>query len=320
MIDLPYLSRYRVLPSASWQRAVAAVYLPMEALTRTRMAFEGFSPPASPVLYASNSSQKYDFTAFRSAMWARSLPIATITKAKNYHIGWMRRLMEHIGVVPLASKGYVILRDASAVLQRRPTEAEYRALRDHLDGDTPLSDAPELRALGDMSRDILGVRFDPATQTLREAWRGVYRALLGESLRLCREAVAAGHSIHIYPEGTVSSRLGPGRIGAVQFAHALGLALVPVGINGARRAYVGQTPLLRGGEMVFRFGEAYHPDLRALPEDFCAFDPAHERRHRDTLQAATDALMGRIDALLSPELQRRADHVPDGTQGTKRFL
>ena len=320
MIDLGYLARYRILPSAPWQRAVAAAYQPLERLTRTRLIFHDFQPPPRPVIYASNSSQKYDFLTFRSAMWARDLPVATITKAKNYHVAWMRPVMENTGVVPLASKGYVILRDATAALGRRPTEDEYRALRDHLDRDEPLPDAPPFLTLRTRPRDILGRPFDPATTSLRAAWQAVYSALLGEAVRLCREAVAAGHSIHIYPEGTVSSRLSAGRIGAMMFAQSLGLPIVPVGISGAREAFRGATPLLRGGTIDFRFGAAYRPDLSDLPADFRAFDPAHERRDRDVLQRATDDLMTRINGLLAPDYQRRDDHVPDGTRGTKRFL
>ena len=320
MIDLGYLARYRILPDRRWQRVVAATFMPIEAATGTRLVLHDFTAPAAPVIYASNSSQKYDFLTFRSAMWARDLPVATITKAKNYHVAWMRPVMENTGVVPLASKGYVILRDATATLGRRPTEDEYRALRDHLDRDEPLPDAAPFLTLRTRPRDILGRPFDPATTSLRAAWQAVYSALLGEAVRLCREAVAAGHSIHIYPEGTVSSRLSAGRIGAMMFAQSLGLPIVPVGISGAREAFRGATPLLRGGTIDFRFGAAYRPDLSDLPADFRAFDPAHERRDRDVLQRATDDLMTRINGLLAPDYQRRDDHVPDGTRGTKRFL
>lgn len=320
MIDLDYLARYRILPSARWQRAVAATYQPIERLTRTRLALEGFTPPASPVIYASNSSQKYDFLSFRSAMWARGVPIATITKAKNYHVAWMRPVMENTGVIPLASKGYVILRDVTDTAGRRPTEDEYRALRDHLDADVALPDGELTRALRGTPRRVLGVPFDPRGESLREVWQKTYRALLGESLRLARVAVSAGHSLHIYPEGTVSARLGRGRIGAVSFARALGVPLLPVGFSGAREVYVGQTPLVRGGTLTMRFGEAFAPDLAGLPDGFVPFDAAHERAHRDVLQRATDALMDRIDALLSPAYQRREGFVSEGTRGTRRFL
>ncbi len=320
MIDLGYLQRYKILPSAHWERTVATAYLPMERLSGTRLELHGFAPPATPVIYASNSTQKYDFLSFRSAMWARRVPLVMITKAKNYHVRWMRPVMEHTGVVPLASKGYVLLRDVSDTVGRRPTEDEYRALRAHLDLDAPLPDTPLAAALRSKRRDILGVAFDPSGSSLRDAWRATYRALLGESLRLAREAVAAGHSLHIYPEGTVSSRLGRGRIGAVTFARALGIPLAPAGISGSRDVYIGQTPMLRGGTLRLRFGEPWHPDLAELPDDFRPFDPEHEREHRAVLQSATDALMDRINALIDPACQRQEGHVPDGTRGTRRFL
>lgn len=320
MIDLGYLASYRILPSARWERAVAAMYLPLERLTGTRLSLEGFEPPASPVLFASNSTQKYDFLSFRSAMWARGVPLTMITKAKNYHVRWMRPVMENTGVVPLASRGYVLLRDVTDTVGRRPTEDEYRALRDHLDEGVPLADTPLTRALRERPRSILGVAYDPAALSLRSAWQQTYRALLGESLRLARAAVEAGSSLHIYPEGTVSSRLGRGRIGAVSFARGLGLPIVPAGISGAREVYVGQTPWLRGGTLRLRFGEAYRPELSALPDDFRPFDPDHERAHRATLQAATDDLMQRLNALIDPACQRAEGHVGDGTRGTKRFL
>jgi len=72
MLDLPYLARYRVLPDPLWEDAVAGGFVRYEDLTRTRLVLHGFVPPASPVLYATNSTQKYDFTAFFDAL--RSAP------------------------------------------------------------------------------------------------------------------------------------------------------------------------------------------------------------------------------------------------------
>ena len=162
--------------------------------------------------------------------------------------------------------------------------------------------------------------FDPATRSLREVWRAVYRALLGEALRFAREAVAAGLSIQIYPEGTVASRLGQGRIGVMLFAHALGVPVVPAGMSGCREVFRGASAALRAGTVDVRFGAPHRPDLTALPEGFRAFDPDHEDQHRAALQGATDALMTRLDALLAPAYQHRDDHLHDGTVGTRRFL
>ncbi len=320
MLDLAYLSQYRVLPDPTWEGAIAAVYSRMERAAGVRHVVKGFRAPTRPVLYATNSTQKYDFMTFRSVAWTRGLRTVTVTKAKNYHSPVMRPVLEHTGVVALASRGYVMLVDAVQVLRRRPDEDEYRALRDHLDGDVPLPATRAFDALQSTPRVTLGVPYEPSRRGLRDHWRAVYHALLGEALRHARTAVEHGYSIQMYPEGTVSSRLGAGRIGLMQFARALSLDVCPVGMSGCRDVYRGASPLPHRGTATVRFGEAYTPDLTALPAGFEAFNPAHEALARPVLQRATDDLMHRLDALLDPAQRRQEGHRPDGTQGTRRFL
>ena len=319
MLDVDFFKRYPIVPSPLWEGAVALAFGAMERATRTRVLFEDFVRPASPVMFATNSTQKYDFLIFRAETRRQGLPVVTVTKGKNYHSP-LRLVLEHTGVVPLASRGYILLVDFTAVHARRPTEDEYRALRDHLNDASPLPDAPVFRAISERPREVLGHRFDPRERSWRDFIRQVYRFVLGEALRLSREAVAAGYHIQMYPEGTVSSRLGRGRIGAVQFAHALGIPIVPVGMCGCREVFKGQGMTLRGGDVTMRFGAPWVPTLGALPKDFVHFDPEHEARHRATLQAATDTLMTKIDALLDARHRHDPDHAPDGTQGTRRFL
>lgn len=319
MLDLAYLSRYSALPDARWESAVAAAYLGMERATGTRVTARDFVEPAGPVLYATNSTQKYDFLTFRGVTRRAGQRVVTVTKARSYHSRVMEPVLAHTGVIPLASRGYVLLMDAARVFGRRPSDEEYRACRDHLDRGTALPPAPHFDALQSTPRSVLGVPFDPSRGTLRDCWRGCYRALLGEALRFARESVAAGCSVHMYPEGTVSSRLGPGRIGAVMFAHALGVPIVPAGMSGCRAVFRGQSMALRGGDVEVRFGESYLPALDDLPAGFRAFDPDHEDAARPALQRATDDLMDRLDALLSPDC-RRADLPHDGTVGTRRFV
>lgn len=320
MLTLPYLARYKVLPDRLWEGAVAGLFCRYEDVTRTQLALHGFEAPARPVLYATNSTQRYDFMTFRSAMRRGGQRVVTVTKAKNYHSPVMRPVLEHTGVVPLASRGYVILVDARAVFGRDASDEEYRAMRDHLDRGADLPAGPQFDALRTRERALLGARFDPRAESLRAMWMRVYAALLGEALRFSREAIDAGYSVQIYPEGTVSSRLGKGRIGAMVFAQALGVEVVPVGMSGCREVFSGPTLRLRGGLVDLRFGAAYKPDFTGLQEGFVPFDPEHEARARPVLQRATDDLMDRIDALLSPECQRQEGFVPDGTRGTRRFL
>jgi 1-acyl-sn-glycerol-3-phosphate acyltransferase len=319
VLDRRYLADYRVLPSAAWEAAVTGAFHAMSLATRTRVTLRDARLPPGPVIFASNSTQKYDFMPLRQEAARLGWPLVTVTKAKNYHSRAMRPVLERTGVLPLASKGYVILVDVVASLGRRPEDAEYRALRRHLDEGVPLPESPDFLALQRRPRTILGYPYHPSSETLREGWRRAYRGLLGETLRLAREAVGAGHHLHIYPEGTVSGRLGPGRAGVMQLAWALDLPVVPLAMSGCRDAFRGQGLWLRGGEIELRFGEPYRPDLSALPPGFRPFDPDDEQTYRPALQRATDDLMDRLDALLPPGL-RRAAEAGDPGHDTRRFL
>ncbi len=322
MLDRAFFARYRVAPSPPWERAVAALWGGMERATGTRVTLQNLEAlPTSPALIATNSTQKYDFMPLRVALRRRGVRAVTVTKGKNYHQRTMAFLLGRLGVVPLASRGYLLLVDFLGTFGRRCTEEEYRALRSHVDDGAPLPEFLRER-LERTPRALLGHAYEPDSSAggYRAFLHRVYREVMGQTLRLCREAVAQGHHVQMYPEGTVSSRLGEGRIGAVQLAWALRLPIVPAGMSGCRAAFQGQAPLLRGGEIHVRFGEPYSLPSGLLPADFSPFDPAHEARFRVPLQRATAELMDRLDALLAPEQRRRDGFVADGTSGTRRFL
>lgn len=133
--------------------------------------------------------------------------------------------------------------------------------------------------------------------------------------------VSRGHHVHLYPEGTVSSRLGTGRRGALQLAHALGLAVQPVGISGCREAFAGPRRVrMRGGRIQIRFGAPWRHATASLPSSYRPFDVMHERDCGPLLDEATGTLMNRIDDLLEPSYRRSATHIHDGTTGVGRFL
>lgn len=320
MLDLAYLERYRVLSNWRWELPLGLVYLGLSRLTRTRLVLHGFEPPRAPVLYATNSTQKYDFLAFRAAVRTKNVPLVTVTKAKNYHSRAMEPVLAQTGVIPLVSRGYILVFDAVKTAGRRPEAHEYRALRDHMEKGEPLPAGPYFDALARTERSILGTAYDPRAMALRDALNESYRALMRETVRLAREAVAAGNSVHVYPEGTVSPRLGQGRIGAMMFAQALGLPVVPVGMSGCAEAYAGNSPAPGGGTVHLRFGEAFQPDFSALPRDFRAFDPEHEARYKPALEAQTERLMSAIDALLDPAYRRDPARARTRVDDTRRFL
>lgn len=319
MLDRTFFADYPVVPSPGWEQGAVGVWQAMQRVTGTRVVFENLAAlPQRPALLATNSTQKYDFLPIRAELSRARVRAVTVTKGKNYHQPVMRFLLERLGVVPLASRGYLLLVDFTQTLGRRPSEDEYRQLRSHVDQGTALPDALA-RVLDETPREVLGHRFEPRVERYRAFIRRLYATVMGETLRLASEAVDAGHHVQMYPEGTVSSRLSEGRIGAVQLAWALGLPIVPVGMSGCRGAFVGQSPLLRGGQVTVRFGEPYGLPADLLPPDFVPFDPECEARHQATLKDATGALMARLDALLDPDL-RRITGASDGTRGTRRFL
>lgn len=317
MLTPAFYQGYRVLPTA-WFGLARWLFAPMRLLSRARFEIEGLDLlPRQPALIATNSSQRYDFVASRAALVYAGVPSVTVTKAKNYHSALMGAVLRRTGVVPLASRGYFILADFIAVVGRRPSDPEYRALRDHLDHNAPLPDGAPFDAITNQPRRIVGTPFDPGQASWSDTLQAIYAASMAQTVRLARVAVAGGHHVQMYPEGTVSPTLGPGRIGAVQLALALDLPIVPVGMSGCPAFFWGQTPLLRGGTVTLRVGAPYR--LGGLAAGHVPFDPASERLHRPALQAATDDLMDRIDALLDPPFRRQAGPPPKG-KGTRAFL
>jgi hypothetical protein len=319
MLTPDYLREYDPLPRPAFELAAWGIMVAIQRVSRTKLVLENFTPPPRPVLFATNSTQRNDFLALRLAMAKRGVKVTSVTKARTYHEA-SGRVAERLGTIPIASRGYVLLVDFVAVNGRRPSDAEYRQLRDHIDSWAVLPRTEAFERMLRRPRAVLGHWVDPTSEPYADAVHRVYRALMQETLRLMRLAVAEGHSIQLYPEGTVSKRLGTGRIGAVQAAHALGLDIVPVGMNGCPEAIRGDGVLLRGGTIRLRFGEPLKHPVATLPKDFQAFDPASERAHRPALLAATETLMSRIDGLLDAPYRRPLVAPPKEPTSTHRFL
>lgn len=323
MLTPRFYGTYRVLPTPWCLAAVRLVFGANARLARTRLRVEGWENlPPGPALVATNSTQKNDFMAFRWVAMQRRRPCVTVTKAKNYHDPAMSFLLRRLGVVPIASKGYFLLLDFTRHVGRRPTDAEYRALRDHLDQGTPLPAGEPFDAVNSAPRRLLERDFDPGRETWRAFQHRIYAESLAETLRLSREAVAAGCDVQMYPEGTVAPRLGKGRHGAVQLAWALGLPLVPVGMSGCPGAFAGDGPLLRlrGDDVTIRVGTPIPLPGDLLPADFRPFQPADESTHRTALDGfVRERLMPAIDALLDPPF-RHVEGDAFAGKGTKAFL
>lgn len=291
-----YLDRYSALPSPSFYPLIATATRAVMLANGFRVGVQG-APPMRPSLLCTNSTHRYDFLALMKAV--DQLPgehvrrVVTVSKAKNYQSGPLAFVMARSGTVPLASRGYFIAADFVALRGARPTDDEYRSLRSHVDNDTPLP--PALVDVLRVPRAIAGRAFDPSQRAYRSAIEEAFARGAQQSLQLARAAISAGFHVQIYPEGTVSTsgRLGVGRRGAVQLAHALGVPLVPVGMSGCARAFRGPVPWR--ADVQVRFGA---PLDVTLPTAHRAFVRDDERAHAAFLDAGTARLMSAIGVLL----------------------
>jgi 1-acyl-sn-glycerol-3-phosphate acyltransferase len=321
MLDLDFFRNYDARPPGWLPKVGCPLGVALFGIFAIKIEVSGLDqPPATPVIFAANSSHKYDLVPLRWAMMSHQTSIVTVSKGKNYHNKAFGPLVNLLGSLPIISRGYIITLDFIKLHQRRPSEIEYRALREHIDEGVSLPDEPVYRALCHSSRMILGYRFNPDQESYRAALQQLYYQLMCEMIRLARATTAAGHSIHIYPEGTVSSRLARGKIGAIQLALALDLPIIPLGMSGGREIFVGKSLMFRPGKMLVRCGQRWPVPRLGLPESFRPFHPDDERQYRDILQTATDQLMEKINELLEPGYQWSADRRGDGVQGTRRFI
>lgn len=321
VMDLDFFAHHRPTPSTPWVVPVTALTTSLFRLRGVRVRFEGHrGPGAERAIFACNATHQFDLVPIRWLFHKAGHPVVTLSKGKNYHGLLMRTFCTELGSVPLVSRGYIIAMDFEAVHQRRPTNEEYRALRDHVNDDTPLPPLPALRAMATTHRSVLGHPFDGSC-TYAEAVRTLYRDMMTRTLALCRQANSQGHDLQMFPQGSSSQRLSRGHIGAVQLAHALGQPLVPVGVNGCLDVFPRRRSIrMARGEIVLRVGEPWVPPLQELPAGFRPFHPDDEAKHRQVLDAATAGLMERINALLDPRYQWSKDRQSDGAQGVKRFV
>jgi len=289
--------------------------------TRVQVVLENPPPLTEPVLFAMNHSHYFDFMPSRRALWAqRQIQTVGFVKARAYQNRLEAPFIKTIGNVPLVSRGYLISADFAALHGRKPTDDEYRSLREHVDHGAPLPDASVYRALEGQPRDMLDLTYDPKIACYRDAIQQRYASGMAASVAQARAVLDAGVSLHIYPQGLYSTRLSRGRIGTVEFALALDVPIVPVGFSGMNECFRKHEMVPhRAGVLTMRFGR---PRRVTRPElvDFRPFVPADEQRLRDVLEHETRTLMDEINALLDPAYRWGDDLDGDGLEGVARFF
>lgn len=136
-----------------------------------------------------------------------------------------------------------------------------------------------------------------------------------------------GLDLLVFPQGTRSKRLLPGRIGISQIALHLKMPIVPVGCNGSDGVYPGASPFAGRGKIVYRVGEPIpYEELSAfhIGEPFVPFSARAERDHAKKFQGVADLIVDRIEPLLDSEYRRAelvsGESVTAGDQGSDRFV
>ncbi len=328
MLDLHRLERIVLHRRPPAQILIAQLVLRFDyALPRpTRIELVGMEniPRDRGVFLAMNHTDRYNYWPLQYQLYRQGCSrfTATWVKGKYYENRLMGAFMDRTNNIPLPSRGYVLTTSFRKVAGRVPDETEYRALRELVDGR---GDAEAAVAAGGATVARVLAAEGPAAG-FRERFDAYFGRMMGEVTRLTRQALfELDLNVLVFPQGTRSKRLSKGHTGMMQVAQHLGVPIVPIGCNGADRAYPGGSPFSKGGHIVYRIGrplELDGPELGShrVTTPFLPFSAAASAAHGEAFQAATDVVMNHIDALLDPEYRFGDDQVSDGVSAVNRFI
>lgn len=324
MLDLERLEKIRLSRRPRGQLLVGHLGLGLDYRfpKKTEIVIENEQriPPRGGAFLAMNHTDRYNYWPLQYQMWKRGLPFtATWVKGKYYENRIIGAFMDATNNIPLPSRGYVITTEFRKEIGRTPKNEEYRLLRDLVDGKR--SPAEVRDAGGDVAR-FLGS--DPAGRLAE--FDALFDRMLRSVVELNRQAVEElGLNVLVFPEGTRSLRLGRGLTGLAQITQYLGVPIVPIGCNGSDRIYPGNSPLSKGGRVVYRVGEALPvdgPELapHRVPRDVLPFTKEASARHGAAYAAITAVVMERISELLDPEYRADPAAAAADKAGVDRFV
>ena len=334
MLDLARLKRIRLM-----KRPIGQVFFGHTVLAPNYNFLPGIDIqidgiekiPSEPVIYAMNHTDRFNYFPFMYKMWKQKQRFITVwVKGKYYEGPLVGSFMELTSNLPTVSRGYIITKDFALTMERRPTQAEYDALRTLVneeaapEGDPRTGDVSVVPPkLFETRRNILGMDFDPGECSYAVGINRVFTAMMAEFVRLNERSFDLGLDLLVFPQGTRSIRLPRGRIGMMEVALRYKKTIVPIGCNGCDHVYTGSLPIGKAGSIVYRVGEPIPYEELAefhIDEDFAPFSAEAEHKHRDNFQGAVDLVMNRINDLLEPEYQFSDDLQSTGVRGTSRFI
>ena len=334
MLDLPRLKRIRLM-----KRPIGQVFFGHTVLTPNYNRLPGIdiqiegidNIPREPVIYAMNHSDRFNYFPFMYKMWKLKERYITVwVKGKYYESPLVGTFMELTSNLPTVSRGYIITKDFTLTMGRRPKQAEYDTLRALVNeeaapgGDSSTIDLSAIpRELLENSRNILGIDFDPRECSYAVGINRVFTAMMAEFVRLNERSFDLGLDLLVFPQGTRSIRLPRGRIGVMEIALRYKKTIVPIGCNGCDHVYTGSLPIGKSGTIEYRIGDPIPYEELAefhIDEPYVPFSAEAEHEHRAEFQGAVDLVMNRINDLLDPEYQFSDDLQSTGVRGTSRFI
>jgi len=322
MLDLALYDRIDLQTRPWAQRGLADAFLRFD-YRKIDLVVEGVENlPSTPVILALNHTDDFSYWPFQYYLHRHfGRYTASWVKGKNFEgagLSWFMRVTNNI---PIASRGYLLTRDFLSTVGRRPTDAEYRTLRDALNAGEPVAQGVPQELLS-RPRDILGRPFEPTREHYVQAMDGLFDTMMERFVRLNEHALAIDLHLLVYPQGSRSIRLSRGHGGIGQMALHLDVPILPVGVSGGDVIYPTRSPLTKPGRVVYRIGPAIQPaelaDLKPA-EPYAPFTRAASA-HVDAFQAVADRVMERIDLLLDEPYRFAADQSTDGVTGTDRFV
>ncbi len=326
MITEQQLRQLKPRHHSHWQRFALQ---PVKAnLRKVTIVFENLEriPHNTAVIFAMNHTDRYNYLPFMASLWYDYRNIAPWVKGKYYQNTAVGKFLDITGCIPVPSRGYIITKDFQQVTRHRPERAQYRLLRDWVDGKITAdaffaaADAALTQYVSTPHGDFNPDR-QPYPAFIQTRYQQFMRLVTEVSITaLKKERV----SLLIFPEGTRSVRLTPGHPGIAQIALKTGVPVIPVGCNGSDKLYPGVSPLAKPGKVIYRIGEPLTLDGDLAPfairEPFEPFTPQAEAAYGATFQAATDLIMARINTLLDPEYQFAGDTHGVSGDGAARFV
>ena len=334
MLDLPRLKRIRLM-----KRPIGQVFFGHTVLTPNYNRLPGIdiqiegidNIPREPVIYAMNHSDRFNYFPFMYKMWKLKERYITVwVKGKYYESPLVGTFMELTSNLPTVSRGYIITKDFTLTMGRRPKQAEYDTLRALVNeeaapgGDSSTIDLSAIpRELLENSRNILGIDFDPRECSYAVGINRVFTAMMAEFVRLNERSFDLGLDLLVFPQGTRSIRLPRGRNGMMEIALRYKKTIVPIGCNGCDHVYTGSLPIGKSGTIEYRIGDPIPYEELAefhIDEPYVPFSAEAEHEHRAEFQGAVDLVMNRINDLLDPEYQFSDDLQSTGVRGTSRFI